>query len=103
MNLTKLLQTKLLYYEKVYYLFTTCVLLAIFSINANAQDKPHQFSLGYGAITIDEELSIIEDVISSVISIGSYTTDNIQMSGAVILTYNYALKQNSTPGRSLCL
>lgn len=63
------------------------------SYNVYSQDKPNQFSLGYGVLTIDEELSIIEDVISSVISVGTYTTNNIQMSGAVILTYNYALSK----------
>jgi hypothetical protein len=76
--------------------FLFLVLTGLFVFNSNisfTQDKPNQFSAGYGVFTVDEELSIIEDVISSMITVGSFTTDNIQMTGAVIFTYNYALSK----------
>jgi len=66
-------------------------LIIITSPLAHSQDKPNQISVGYGVITIDEELDLIEDVIGSFISIGTFKTDNTQMSGAAVFTYNHAL------------
>jgi hypothetical protein len=59
----------------------------------NAQDSPHQFSLGYGVVTTDETLDVLEDVITDMFSFGSYTLENTTMSGALVLTYNFAPKK----------
>jgi len=68
-------------------------LMILSSSSLKSQERPNQFSAGYGVITIDEELAIIESVISSVITVGNYNLENQQMSGAFVFTYNYALSK----------
>ncbi len=79
--------------KKYVTIWMIAVMILSAAISLNAQDKKNQFSIGYGVITVDEELDLIEGVLGDVISLGSYTFDNEKMSGAVILTYNNAISK----------
>ncbi|MCF8235381.1 MAG: hypothetical protein K9G67_10880 [Bacteroidales bacterium] len=49
--------------KRILVLFSLAGLLLMINPAMQAQERPNQFSAGYGVITIDEELTIIESVI----------------------------------------
>ncbi|MBM3297019.1 MAG: hypothetical protein FJY83_05395 [Candidatus Aminicenantes bacterium] len=64
------------------------------ALPGTAQASRHEVSLSYGIITLDQMVDVWTDILTAVITLGTYTKQYDHFSGAPFLTYRYA-----PPGR----
>ena len=67
----------------------TVIALAASSLGL-AQTRRHDVSLSYGVVTIDQVADILEDVLTIIITLGTFSKRDIEFSGAPFFTYHYA-------------
>jgi len=70
---------------------TICVLIATFvSTSGFAQTRKHDFSLSYGGASIDQLADIFTDVMTIVITLGTFSKTGMKYTGVPFLTYHYS-------------
>lgn len=57
-----------------------------------AQTRRHDVSLSYGLVTSDQITDILEDILTIIITFGTFSKRDIQFTGAPFFTYHYAPK-----------
>jgi hypothetical protein len=66
-------------------------LIAVFVSTAGfGQTRKHDFSLSYGVGSVDQIVDIWSDILTIVISLGTFSKDNMQYTGIPFLTYHYS-------------
>ena len=55
-----------------------------------AQDRRHDFSLGYGVLSGDQLADIVTGVLTIVITMGTFAKDDMTFTGVPFLTYHYS-------------
>jgi len=64
--------------------------LVTICLGLNAQlDFKNDISVSYGIITTDQVIDIESDILESIVTLGSYSTENTKYIGAIFLTYKY--------------
>jgi len=54
------------------------------------QTRRHDLSLSYGVLSIDQFADIFTDVLTIVITMGTFSKDNVEYTGVPFLTYHYS-------------
>jgi hypothetical protein len=68
-------------------LMLVCLFLASTGL---AQTRRHDLSASFGIVTLDQVADILEDVLTVVITLGTYSKHDLEFSGAPFLTYHFS-------------
>lgn len=69
----------------------SCLLaLVLFCAPLAAQNRRHDISLSYGVVTLDQLSDVLEDILTVVITLGTFSKENLDFSGAPFLSYHFA-------------
>ena len=71
-------------------ILSSLLALALLCAPLAAQDRRHEISLSYGVVTLDQLSDIFEDILTIVITLGTYSKQNMDFSGASFLSYHFA-------------
>lgn len=78
---------------------TTLVVLALASAflpaTASTQTRHHDLSLSYGVVTMDQVADALTDILTILLTFGTYGKQNAEYSGTPFLTYRYASRGES--------
>ena len=77
--------------------------LAVFILSTAGfgQTRKHDVSFQYGFVSSDQVLDIFEDVVLVIITLGSYSKENMKFSGVPFFTYHYSPNSRFGFGGSL--
>ena len=67
------------------------IITVILSFPLNAQSEKHEISASYGLITLDQAAGIFGDVFITILTLGYFEKGDYDYSGALFLTYKYAI------------
>ena len=62
---------------------------------ASAQTRHHDLSLSYGVVTMDQFSDALTDILTVILTFGTYGKQNAEYSGIPFLTYRYAPRGES--------
>jgi hypothetical protein len=62
----------------------------VFSTAGFAQVRKHDVSVAYGFLSIDQVTDMLTDIVTIVITLGTFSKDNIKYTGVPFLTYHYS-------------
>lgn len=64
--------------------------LALLCAPLDAQKRRHDVSISYGVVTLDQVSDVLEDILTIVITLGTYSKQKMDFSGAPFLSYHFA-------------
>jgi hypothetical protein len=71
-------------------ILSSLLALTLFCAPLAAQNRRHDISLSYGVVTLDQLSDIFEDILTIVITLGTFSKENMDFSGAPFLSYHFA-------------
>jgi len=64
--------------------------VSVLSIGGSGQTRKHDLSLSYGVLSIDHLTDVFTDILTIVITLGTFSKNNVKYTGVPFLTYHHS-------------